>query len=430
LRIQPSSADFAEPTPPDYSLTMISLRWVGESELDRVAETRLRCYAADAKELENYRKCIREDPISKPGDFLLAEDGDEAVGTATSLSFTTWVRGSPLPCQGVAWVGTIRTRRRKGDGGAEGIASKIMRETLRAGRARGEVISALMPFRASFYEHFGYGIVERRITWIVPLAILPTGLFDGFRFVRDEDRTAIAAGHQRSIERGQCGMERSAARWEHILRTQGEGFEIVDRPAADGPVRGYMEYSQFKQDGLDYLRVTSRFAEDAEAFAHQLHFLASLRDQYHSIAITLSADTPFNWLLKERQLPHRDVNHPTAIAKPYTRMQARILDHSRLLEAIHWPMDARGEAVIAVQECEGHISKFRVSVESGRASVRSSEASADIECADTTWAAIALGDLSASEALRWNLASATTPGAVTLLDALGTGPVPFCEEYF
>ena len=45
------------------------------------------------------------------------EDGAEAVGTTTSISFNTWVRGSRLPAQGVAWVGTIRTRRRGGSAG-------------------------------------------------------------------------------------------------------------------------------------------------------------------------------------------------------------------------------------------------------------------------------------------------------------------------
>ena len=44
------------------------------------------------------------------------------------------------------------------------------------------------------------------------------------------------------------------------------------------------------------------------------------------------ADLPLNWLLKERQVPHRLVNHPTAEIRPYTRMQARVLDHARLID--------------------------------------------------------------------------------------------------
>src|SRR5437588_7044371 len=135
----------------------LKLRWVGESELDRVAEARLLSYAHGINDMEKVRQTLTSDPRSVPGDFLVAEDGAEAVGTATALSMTMWVRGSPLPCQGVAYVGTIRTRRR-GSGVGKGIASMLMKETLRTARERKQVLSALMPFRASFYEHFGYGV--------------------------------------------------------------------------------------------------------------------------------------------------------------------------------------------------------------------------------------------------------------------------------
>src|SRR4051812_17306310 len=95
----------------------LNLRWVNDNERDRVAETRLRCYAFGTKDLDRYRDMIKHDGRAKAGDFLLAERDGEAIGTTTSLSMTMWVRGAPLPCQGVAWVGTIRTARRQAGGG-------------------------------------------------------------------------------------------------------------------------------------------------------------------------------------------------------------------------------------------------------------------------------------------------------------------------
>src|SRR5829696_6854310 len=150
----------------------LNLRWVNDDERDRVAETRLRCYASGTKDLEKYREMIRADGRPKAGDFLIAERDGEAIGTTTSLSMTMWVHGTPLPCQGVAWVGTIRTARRQA---GAGIASQLMHETIQRAREREQVVSALMPFRASFYEHFGYGVVENRVEWTVPLALLPSG---------------------------------------------------------------------------------------------------------------------------------------------------------------------------------------------------------------------------------------------------------------
>ncbi len=64
----------------------INLRWVGEDELDRVAQTRLRCYSPAVKEREKFEDGIRADARAKPGDFLLAESGDEPVGTAWRMS--------------------------------------------------------------------------------------------------------------------------------------------------------------------------------------------------------------------------------------------------------------------------------------------------------------------------------------------------------
>lgn len=405
-------------------------RWVGESDLDRVAETRLRSYAPTPRDAEDYRQRIRSDSRSRPGDFLLIEDGPEAVGTATSMSFNMWVRGSPIPCQGVAWVGTIRTRRRKRTADSNGVASQLMHEALRMARERGQVLSALMPFRASFYEHFGYGVVERQCAWTVPIDILPTGSFDGLHYSQSPDRSAIADCYQRFVERGHCCLERSAARWADLERTHDDGFEIIDRPSPTGPVRSVMHCAQYQQDGKDILRVNSHFAEDADSFRRQLHFLASLKDQYQSAHIRLPADFPLNWLLKERQIPHRLVNHSTAEPRPYTKMQVRILDHQRLLESMTWPADTKGSAVIAVHETEGHVSKFRVDVSAGKGMAEKSDARADIECPDTVWAPLALGDLTARRAVSLGLITVSQTSAFTLLDAFSNGPSPFNEEYF
>jgi hypothetical protein len=115
-------------------------------------------------------------------------------------------------------------------------------------------------------------------------------------------------------------------------------------------------------------------------------------------------------------------------------MQLRILDHKKYLESIHWPGNPSGKLTVAIAESEGNISRLAIDVDSGKAKVTpaptTSTAAADYECTDRQWAAIATGDISASAAARWGLAKENNPTASTLLDALSTGPVPFCREYF
>jgi predicted acetyltransferase len=402
------------------------LRWVGEADLDRVALCRLRCYAPADKQLDDFKARIRSDARSSPGDFLLAtDDTGHPIGTATHLSMHLWARGGRVTCQGVAWVGAIKTMRRKG-GDEPGVATAVMREVVRHARDRGDVCSALMPFRGSFYEHFGFGIVERRHEWTVPIALLPTGDFDGIRFYQETDFAERAACLRRVNQAGQCAIERIDGHWRSNDLAAAEGLSVVDRPVDDGPIHGSMTLIHQHVAGKDNLRVSETIYDSPAALRRQLHFLASLRDQYAAVQLTLPADLQFNRLLREAQLPHRPVNHAVAECKPYTRMQVRILDHPRFLEALHWPPDVRGSAVVAVHECEGHASRFTIDVADGRAAVRSTDASPTFECPDRTWAAVATGDLSATDAVHWGLATGT-PGP---LAALARGPVPFSHEYF
>jgi predicted acetyltransferase len=404
----------------------MQLRWVGNADLDRVAETRLRCYARSASELESFKLRTRGDPRSKPGDYLLAEMNGQAVGTATSHSMQMWVRGTSVSCQGVAWVGAIKTMRRKGAVGTPGIASVVMREILRMARERGEIVSALMPFRASYYEHFGYGIVERRCDWAVPISALPTGEFDSIRFAEPTDFDARAECLRRVNRAGQCEVERPTDYWKKTEESATEGFSIVDR-AGNGPVRGLMTFLHQQVDGKDLVKVTECIYEDAAALRRQLHFLSSLKDQFASVQLTLPADVPLNRLLNESQIPHRPVNHPVARCVPYTRMQVRIMDHAKFLEGLHLPTTEKGQLVVAVRECEGQISKFKLQIEGGRIQATPSDASASFECTDRIWAGIACGDLKATDAVRFGLASGSDAAK---LDLLSNGPLPFTHEHF
>jgi len=408
----------------------LTLKWVGESEYDRVAQTRLYCYAPAAKELAVFGEKLRADRRGQPGDFCLAERDGQAIGTTTSLSLTMWVRGTPLPCQGVAYVGTIKTHRRGGASGEKGVATQLMHESLRLARQRQQVVSALMPFRTSFYEHFGYGLIERRHEWHVPICIFPAGEFDGFQFVSGaNDLPAMMECRQRTVQSGQCDIERSREAWEFYRRSIAEGYEVIDR-GPDGVVHSGMYFTDIKIEGRNVMRVVDQFYDSPAALRRQLHFLASLKDQYSAAQITIPSDVPLNRLLRESQLPHRIVEHAVAKLNPITRMQLRILDHKRFLESIHWPADVRGKAVVAVRECEGHTSRFKVDVSDGRAQVAETDAAADIVLPDKDWAAVACGELTATRAARFGLADSQQPAALALLDSLSRGPAPFCAEYF
>jgi len=406
----------------------LTMRWVGYDERPRVALAREQCYAMAGKEHDRYLELIDSDDRARPGDYLLAEHEGGAVGTATSYSMSMWVRGGRIPCQAVAWVGAVKTHRRRG-GAGDGVASQVVRELLRMARERQETVSALMPFRGSFYEHFGYGIVERQCVWTVPLAVLPAGPFHGIDFMQAADLPALAAVRQRHVQRGQCDIERSPASWSVHLKKWEDGQVVVDK-TPEGAIRGYLAFRHAQRFDKDYAMATEIGYDDPASFRRLLHFLESLRDQYGFATLTLPADLPFNRLLRETQAPHRPVNHPHAEMRWNTRMQVRVLDHAKLVEAMRFPAERSGRAVVSVQETEGHESRFSLDISQGRASAAPSAASPDLECTDRTWAAIITGDLPVATAMQWGLATVRNERAVEALSVLSHGPAPFCQEYF
>jgi hypothetical protein len=146
----------------------LKMRWVGDEELDRVAETRWMCYGHARKDLVRFKENIHAGPWGRPGDYLLAErergcgrDGEQLCDDDVGARV-----GGFVPGRGVCGDDQERSPARGTD---PGVGSAVMREVLRIGRERQQVVSALMPFRASFYEHFGYGLVERRADWTIPL---------------------------------------------------------------------------------------------------------------------------------------------------------------------------------------------------------------------------------------------------------------------
>lgn len=397
-------------------------RWTGRTDADLIGAVRMHCYASSLTELPKFIASVTDDVRGRDGEFLLVERDGRAVGTATSLHLTMHLRGVPMPCHGVAYVGAIRTERRKAATGSGelGVATTVMHETLKRGRDRGDIVSALMPFRASYYEHFGYGLVERQAQWSIPVGLLPTGDAGNFAPYTTDHFPALVQLRQRIATTGHCDVERPEGEWRRIITRAEAGFLFVD------PAGAWVWLNTEFDAGVAVGRIIDWGAVDTDAFVRILRLLGSLKDQYARFILLTQADFPVNRLLRESQVPHRPVAHSTASLTVCTRMQMRILDHKRFLETLPWPTTAKGEAVLSIRESEGHESRLALRVEAGRAEAKATTMSPTFTTHDKTYAGIITGDMPASTALRFGLAE----GTPDLLDTLATGPKPYTYDGF
>lgn len=395
--------------------------WTGRNEAEKIAWVRLHCYGGAATDMPKFMASATDDVRAHDGDFLLAERDGKLVGTATSLHLHTHIHGAAMGVHGVAYVGAVRTERRRASiPGEAGVATVVMQESVRMGRERGDMVSALMPFRASYYEHFGYGLMEHMAAWTIPAGVLPSG--DAGNFVAFEDRhlAGLVSLRQKISAGGHCDIERPEGEWRRVLKRAEGGFLFVDEG------KGWLWLNTESEGGVMVGKVMDWGAPDAAAFLRLLRMLGSLKDQYSKFYLTTPTDWPVNMLLRESQVPHRPAAHATASLTQCTRMQMRVLDHKRFLEAIHWPGGAKGEMVLAVKECEGHESRLAVRVEGGRAEVRASTATPTYVISDRTYAGVVTGDITASTAVRFGLAE----GNGALLDTLAMGRKPFSFDGF
>jgi predicted N-acetyltransferase YhbS len=81
---------------------------------------------------------------------LVAQDGDETLATASVIPMRQNVRGTVYPMAGVASVAAHPLARRQGH------VRTLLTRLLAEHRDEGYVVSALYPFRPSFYARFGY----------------------------------------------------------------------------------------------------------------------------------------------------------------------------------------------------------------------------------------------------------------------------------
>jgi predicted N-acetyltransferase YhbS len=112
----------------------------------------LQAYAFEAspkrpERIDAFRRYL---PYGAANRTLVVEEGGETVATASAIPMRQNLRGVVLPMAGVAGVATHPLARRRGH--VRALLHRLLDEM----HDEGYALSALYPFRASFYERFGY----------------------------------------------------------------------------------------------------------------------------------------------------------------------------------------------------------------------------------------------------------------------------------
>ncbi len=367
-----------------------------------------------------------------PETLWLGERDGAVVGAFQLHPLRQWIGGARLPMAGVGTVAISPVHRKRR------LAELLVASGLRAARERGDLVSALYPFRVSFYHRLGYGnagVVEQ---WQVPAATLPDAPErTHVELLEDEAARGEALALYGDWARAQNGqLDRTPRMWSYVL-SQAERA-LVGYRAADGTLAGYAVVA-YRTD----LKRRDRFLEVEElvwttqpARRGLLAWLGSLGDQWEQVLLrTLPAHRLQDWLREPRLPP--DAAPGWQLWSPAATLlmgpMFRLLDVAGAWER----RSITGMAGIstALEITDAHLpenaGRWLLTLEGGRAAlVRDGSARSVIRLDIATLSRIYIGALSPAAAFAAGLLACDRPDLLPALDAALALPEPWLFDRF
>jgi len=278
----------------------LTCRFARAEEIPVAARLAAHSFPAAGRSAAAWEQLLREPAWGGGADTLLVgELHGRLVAAAQLHPLRQWIAGASLPVAGVGTVAVSLTHRRRG------LAGQLMAAAFREARGRGDVASALYPFRAGFYHSLGYGAAGEVLQYQVPTAAFPASeerrrveALEGSAAEREASRLYAAWARTQT---GQ--LERTDAAWRETL---GVGQRaLFGYRSATGELSGYALVG-YRADlsRLDrFLEVDELVWTTPAARAGLLGWLATLGDQWPQVLVRALPSQRLGDCLSEVRLP-------------------------------------------------------------------------------------------------------------------------------
>lgn len=261
----------------------------------------------------------------------LAELDGVPAGAFRAYRFTLHLHGRRWPTLGLAAVAVSPSFRRRG------IGRWMCREALRVGRERGDLLSALFPFRVSFYAGLGYVLAGSLHRYRFPLGDLPVGPgWERVQWVPRGEDLPIREVYARVAARSNGLLDRTERMWGFLDRERYSAHVYLD---GAGHPRGYLVAAFRRGRSGTVLGVKELVAEDQGAYEGLLGWVGAQRDQASECVLDTLPSEGFHRRLAHPRRPRsrsaRELwfESATLLRGP----MLRVLDPSGVLAACHAP---------------------------------------------------------------------------------------------
>lgn len=366
----------------------------------------------------------------------VAEEQGRPVGACQLLWLRQWIGGEAVPVMGLGSVAIAPTHRKRG------LATRMLIAGFEHARERGDVASALYPFRASFYEGLGYGLAGEAHQYQVPPALLPDDKKERMR-VRlvdgESDEAAMRAVYREAAKRLQTGqLDRTPRQWTHAWGRddqaavlywgesgEAEGYAIV-RYRADLPIdRRFIELEE---------RVWLTLPAQRGIYA----WLSTLGDQWREVVYRAHPEEGFGDRLSEPRLPLLSAPGWGLWFPSATLLRGpmfRVLDVPEALRRRRLHGDHELTLSLEVEDAQiaENRGPWRVHLDGGRMEVepyRGGHVDASVRLPVDTLSRIFIGAIAPWQAMAGGLAVIDRPSLIQRLDQALSVPKPWMFDRF
>lgn len=398
-------------------------------DLAAAAELAGHSFPGVPRTLEEWEGELASSPRGDLDALWIGQRAGRMAGMCLLFPLSQWIGGERFPVMGLGTVAISPTERRRG------VAGEMIVAGFRHAIERGDVASALYPFRTRFYRKLGYGMAGEAQQYIFPPAALPD---DERRsevvLVDSEDARAAVARIYREWAPARTGqLTRDGREWEIVWRGDARG--VVYRGEGGG-------YAIFRYDtGTPRTVVVDEIAWTSAAARAALHgWLASLSDQWERIVYPAHPEEGFGERLRE--LRHGEITAPRwhfwfPAAVMLRGPMFRLLDLERAWSGRPVAPGEPFELALEVRDdhLPGNDGNWRLRLEGGRVEVRRGDAGARapdlrLTMPIETLSRLFIGDLTPSMAVTAGLATADRTDRLTRLDPLLHLPRPWMFDRF
>jgi predicted acetyltransferase len=301
---------------------------------------------------------------------LCIMDGDVMAATYVVDDFSGYIRGKLMKIGGISCVATYPQYRRKG------YVGKMLVKSLSDMRERGQYVSALQPFKFSFYRRYGYETCAMNLILTAdPNNIkLPKGFKPLPITTIPQEETYEAVKELRDHIGSEYNLIqlKTQAAWSLYMFKERDTLHAV----MDGDkVIGYMISRLENKDGKSNLRIMELVAETENARLTLLDYIKKHGDQSPKFIWKPFGDEPITDYFHEQWENHVQYTQHGAI-------MFRVVDVAKAVETLDYPIDLSGSFKLSINDpyAKWNNNCFSIEIIKGKASVvESSVSTPDME---------------------------------------------------